>query len=146
MERPFKGVEQAYQAAKFEDPEKIRRIQECSFPAQAKILARKWPVEHLDWENFKFRVMWDLSVQKWTQEPHKRQLLQLPTDIVEFVNWRDFVWGVVITTAGRVLGGNDGLGRILTEIKNQLTQSPGTRPLWRESFQIQAAESQRPLL
>jgi ribA/ribD-fused uncharacterized protein len=142
----FRTVEHAYQAAKFVDPAKISRIQEAREPANAKWLGKKWPVETPNWKTHWVQVMWELCVQKWTLSQHRQELLAHQGPVVEFNNWGDFHWGVVIRPTGEVLGGQDNLGRIITEIRRQIIANPKTAPQITAEFQLQPEPQQPELL
>ena len=127
----FASTEQAYQANKFTDPAKRLAIQQASHPTRAKTMVRDWPVETPDWHNHRLDVMWDICCQKWTQPRHMGILLSHQEPIVEFVNWNDKFYGVVITPEGQVKGGENFLGRIIGEIRERvLHQKTFEKPDW----------------
>jgi ribA/ribD-fused uncharacterized protein len=127
----FTSTEAAYQAAKFNDPNKIKAIQDAPYPQRTKTMIRDWPVETADWHNFRLSVMWNLCCQKWIQPKHKEILLSHQEEIVEFNNWNDVWYGVAITNEGEVKGGQNFLGRIIMEVRNQIEQGVEFKqPAW----------------
>ena len=135
-DRLFCSIEHAYQAAKYVDPEKITLVQQAARPEQAKWLGRKWSTETPNWETYRVQVMWELCAQKWSLAKHRAELNSHKEPIVEFNNWSDSTWGVVIKPNGEVLGGEDLLGRIITEIRRQLIEQPHAIPQITPEFQL----------
>jgi ribA/ribD-fused uncharacterized protein len=127
----FNSVEAAYQAAKYTDPLKIKAIQDAPFPQRTKTMTRNWQIETPNWESHRLGVMWSLCCQKWSQPKHKEQLLAHKGEQCEFANWNDAFWAVVISTDGTVKGGQNFLGRIVTEIRERIEQGKDfAQPAW----------------
>ena len=124
----FPTIEHAYQSAKFIDPAKISIIQGTEIPERVKVMVRQWPIETPHWERLKLHVMWGLCLQKWMQGPHRKELLCHLEPIIEFVNWRDSFWAVIIKPNGQVLGGLNCLGQIMTSLRDQLLKNPDGIP------------------
>jgi len=140
--RLYRSVEHAYQAAKYTDPAKIEGVRDAATSGDAKRLGQEWPTETPNWPSYRVQVMWALCVQKWTMPKHKEALLSHAEPIVEFNNWEDDFWGVVLKPTGEVLGGQNYLGRIITEIRRQLISDPGSTPRITPEFVLQPGSIQ----
>jgi ribA/ribD-fused uncharacterized protein len=116
----FPTVENAYQAAKSENP--LERILFMNMqPGQAKRFGRKLPVLRPNWEEVKEAVMFDLLRQKFEQ-PHLRLKLKATgaQSLIEGNWWHDNYWGSCrcIEHKGRV--GQNRLGFLLMKLRDAL--------------------------
>jgi len=72
-----------------------------------------------DWNDVKLKIMYDLLVIKFTQEPFRSKLLATgDQNIVEGNFWNDKFWGVDIKATPNE--GENWLGRLLMDIRNKL--------------------------
>ena len=90
---PWATVEHAYQAAKVVDPELHEQIRLAPTPEEAKILGRAH-CDRQDWDEVKLRVMYDLTVLKYS-DPELRTRLLATEDavLIEGNDWGDRYWG-----------------------------------------------------
>jgi hypothetical protein len=116
--KTYPTVEHAFQAAKTDDPEKRKEIQQAPTPAKAKKLGWKLDVRK-NWQRVKTGIMRDLVRQKFTNNKALRRAL-LDTGsakLVEVNNWNDTFWGVC---RGK---GKNMLGKILMEVREELSKA-----------------------
>jgi len=110
----YPSVEHAYQAAKTTDRDKRRGIKMAASAAIAKRLGKKLPVR-ADWEKVRDQTMFDLLVQKFSQDEFRDQLLATGDAYIEETNhWGDVYWGVCNGV------GQNKLGLMLMEIREAL--------------------------
>ncbi len=111
----FENSEAAYQAAKC--PEKMREFCDLT-PSDAKKLGRKLPLRS-DWETVKYKVMYDVCLAKFTQNPDLLSMLLATGDaeLIEGNTWGDTVWGVCEGV------GENNLGKTLMRIRSELSNS-----------------------
>ena len=114
----FDNTESAFQATKCP-----RRAKEflCLDGSRAKKLGRTVPLRE-DWEQVKDRVMWDINLAKYTQNPSLKENLLATGDayLEEGNTWGDRYWGTVNGV------GENRLGKILMAVRAELK-------LWEES-------------
>lgn len=108
----YKTVENAYQAAKEENPDR-RKLYQSITPKQAKQLGRKATLRK-DWEEVKLEIM-EALVRKKFQNPSLKKKLIATGDqwIIEGNEWGDIFWGVY---KGQ---GKNYLGIILMKIRQE---------------------------
>jgi ribA/ribD-fused uncharacterized protein len=114
----YPSVENAYQAAKFEDLNFRRKFVTCS-PAESKRLGRS-PGIVSNWDSIKLSVMEKLLRQKFAPGTELAQKL-LDTGDEELVEgnwWNDTFWGVC---RGR---GENHLGKLLMKLRQELRELP----------------------
>lgn len=111
----YQSVENYYQAHKTKDIEQRGIIARVN-PYEAKKLGKRLKLRD-DWNlNLEVSVMKEALLLKWSQEPFKSQLEELPDIIVEWNNWNDSKWGVPIwNQVGRNI-----LGILLMEVREEL--------------------------
>ena len=121
--RAFATVEHAFQAAKTVIRSEQERVRLAATPAAAKRLGRRVTLRP-GWDGaLKLRVMRKLVRMKFEQNARLRVLL-LDTgsaELVEFNTWGDTYWGVAYNSALGVAVGDNHLGRILMEIRAELS-------------------------
>lgn len=108
----YPSVEHAYQASKTHDP-LLRKKIVMSTAVDAK---RMGPKVDNDWRaEIGIKVMYDLLLQKFSQEPYRSLLLATGDAYIEETNWwHDVFWGV----CGGV--GENRLGKMIMEIRTHL--------------------------
>ena len=110
----YKNAEAAFQAAKTLDND--TRIAFTEFNAiRAKKEGRKIPLRK-DWEEIKFKVMYDIVKDKFSRNKNiKSLLIQTENEYLQEENtWGDRIWG---TCNGY---GKNMLGHILMQVRNEL--------------------------
>jgi ribA/ribD-fused uncharacterized protein len=107
--------EHAYQAAKTLNEEDKERIASQSTPALAKRMGKS-VAKRPDWEQVKLKIMYDIVLAKFQQNPVLKYLLILTKDaeLIEGNTWGDTYWGVC---NGK---GENHLGKILMRIRDEL--------------------------
>ena len=112
----YPSVEHAYQAAKSLDVNERIIIQKAKGPGHAKRLGKIMDCRS-DWDDVKERIMMDLCIQKFAQEPFRTLLLETGDAYIEETNtWKDTHWGVC---DGK---GKNRMGHILMEIRQYLKE------------------------
>ena len=113
----FDNVETAYQAAKVADQTIRQKISKMR-PAEAKKYVTRATVP--DWDNVKYKVMYDLLWQKfYGNEALKQKLLATGNqEIVKLNSAGDIYWGVCKIDGSYV--GENNVGKILMEIRGKL--------------------------
>lgn len=112
----FDNVESAYQAAKCKRHHDRIQFQEMN-PFIAKNFAKKANLEiREDWNEAKFRVMYDLVWQKFHNCEELRQMLLATgdTEIIEGNAYGDIYWGICNGI------GENHLGKILMRVRNAI--------------------------
>jgi ribA/ribD-fused uncharacterized protein len=113
----FPTVEHAYQASKARDLVSILKVKNAATPAAAKRTGQKIKIRS-DWNDVKIPVMTFLVKQKFSREPLATMLTDTyPCAIIEFNTWGDTFWGMI--EKDDILIGNNHLGKILMEIRNE---------------------------
>lgn len=116
----FPTVENAYQAAKSENP--LERACFMTMTAsQAKRFGRKLPVIRHDWEQVKEAVMFDLLRQKFEQ-PHLHMKLKATgvQSLVEGNWWHDNYWGSCRCSDHKGRVGKNRLGFLIMKLRDAL--------------------------
>lgn len=127
----YKSTEHAYHAAKCVDPEQKVEFRNYNMTCgQSKAFGRIVKLRP-DWEQVKFDVMLQLTVDKYTRHPRLRELLLATGNryIEETNNWGDLTWGVDARTGK----GENRLGEILMRVRALLQppSNPTTPMLFR---------------
>lgn len=122
----YPTVEHAYQAAKTLEPREREKIRSASTPGLARKLGRKL-TKRPDWPDLKVDIMRDLIRQKFEGQPDlKNRLLATgAAELVEGNTWHDNFWGDCRCSKCAVLPGQNWLGRILMDLRQQL-KDPGS--------------------
>ena len=115
----FDSVEAAFQAAKCEDYADRLKFQGL-MGSEAKKLGRRVKLR-ADWEQVKIPVMTELVQQKFTNSPEMLKELTATGDaiLVEENMWHDNFYGDCVCARCRNIPGQNKLGLILMEIRNQ---------------------------
>lgn len=122
--RMYKSTEHAYHAAKCrEDKDRLQFADYATSCAMAKRLGQLINIRP-DWEQIKFDVMLQLTVDKYTRHPELRELLLVTGSryLEESNSWSDIYWGVDTKK-----GGQNRLGEILMRVR-ALLQPPTDPP------------------
>lgn len=118
-EKWYHTSEHYFQAMKFEDEEHQERIREIKSPMIAARLGRSHKVKiRNDWEEMKVHVMRTAVRAKFQQHANLQELLLGTGEqlLVEAADG-DYFWGI-----GKDGTGQNWLGRILMEIRNELRE------------------------
>jgi ribA/ribD-fused uncharacterized protein len=117
----FPTVEHAYQAAKTENVDTRRKVQAMETPAQAKRYGARLK-RRADWQAINLHLLHDLILQKFTRYPDLRaQLLATGnTELMEGNDWGDDFFGVVWHEAAQEWRGQNQLGKILMQVREEL--------------------------
>jgi hypothetical protein len=114
--RLYPTVENAFQAAKTDDPAALERLTELP-PDQAAELGRLVPLRP-DWEAVKLGVMAELLALKFEIPALRRRLLATgQAELLNIAWWGDLTWGMA---KGR---GANHLGRLLMELRAGLSSA-----------------------
>ncbi len=110
----YSSTEAAFQAAKTLNKLERELIRKETTPGKAKRAGRRVTLRS-DWNDIRDKVMFELSVQKYTRSDLRKKLLATGNrELVEKNSWKDFYWGVC---DGR---GENRLGKILMAIRSSL--------------------------
>lgn len=115
----FPNVEQAYQASKNTSKKWRSYCSAVKYPQTTKKLADPEILKYRDdWtDKLKVKIMRDLLVQKFNQEPYKQNLINTGVCHIEEGNyWNDKFWGVDINTRE----GKNILGQLIMDIRADL--------------------------
>jgi ribA/ribD-fused uncharacterized protein len=116
----YPSVESTYQAAKTLDPAKRREISDAPAAGKAKRLGRQVKLRG-DWESIKLDVMKGLLRQKFSESPLKEKLLDTyPLGLAEGNAWGDSWWGVCYPDLVSTGVGENMLGKLLMEVREEL--------------------------
>jgi ribA/ribD-fused uncharacterized protein len=120
----YPTVEHAYQAAKTLEPGEREKIRGASTPGLARKLGRKL-TKRPDWSDLKVDIMRDLVRQKFEGHPDlkKRLLATGEAELVEGNTWHDNFWGDCRCDRCASSPGQNWLGRILMEVRQQLQKA-----------------------
>lgn len=109
----YPTVENAYQAAKTEDPD-LRLVFRHGTPGMAKTAGKSLHLRD-DWNKVKLKVMKGLVTQKFQLPYYREKLLATGTaHLEEGNNWKDPYWGVCNGV------GTNHLGKILMKVRAEL--------------------------
>lgn len=112
----YRNSEAAFQAAKCLDKNERKRFSWLS-PSRAKALGRKVQLRP-GWDNIRIDIMREILRDKFTRNPHLKQLLLETGDaeLTEGNTWHDTFWGVDLRTGQ----GENHLGKLLMELRESL--------------------------
>lgn len=113
----YGSAEQAYVAAKTNDPIIKAKVQAIQSPWDCKRFGRTID-SRSDWFRVRVQIMHGIVSDKFTRNPELREFLRQtdPSKLVEVNSWGDTFWGVC---NGK---GSNWLGRILQEVQQQLSR------------------------
>jgi len=118
----FRSVEHAFVAAKTEDRGEQAHVQTLT-AGQAKRFGRNLNLRP-SWDLMKIEVMRGLLEQKFELPEYKKLLIATGSQqIVEGNTWGDTFWGMVFNKDGELGEGNNNLGLILMEIRENLVEN-----------------------
>lgn len=118
----YPSVEHYFQAQKTDNIQQKLRISQLQLPSQAKRIGRSL-ILRKDWNSVKLSVM-KLGLQKkFSQEPFRSLLLNFEGDIIEYNYWHDNYWGSCLCSSCSAIPALNKLGKLLMEIKNELSNS-----------------------
>lgn len=110
----YPSVENAYVAAKTLNPDARRQLETCS-PNDAKSIGRTLPLRK-HWDQLCVPLMRQFLIQKYSQVPYRRLLIETEGRYIEETNWwNDQFWGVC---GGK---GENILGVLIMDIRDRLT-------------------------
>ena len=117
--------ETLFQAMKGQDWESILYVLASKTPGEAKRRGRQIKLRE-DWEEIKLDVMWCVIQIKFSPGSENAQLLLSTGDaeLIEGNRWGDNFWGAIFDAEGDLTGENN-LGRLLMEWRNQLREMEG---------------------
>lgn len=116
----FKSVENAYMFAKADTSGEWLKFCLENPPNICKKKSRNIEVRE-DWDNIKLSVMYDLLIQKFSQEPFRTKLLATGNENIQEGNyWNDTFWGVDLKQNPNT--GENNLGRLIMYIRILLKQ------------------------
>lgn len=114
----YLSTEAAFQAQKSSN-KKVRNLFSRLNPSESKLLGRNIIVRE-DWDNIKFKIMFNICSIKFSQEPFKSKLLETgDLYLQEGTYWHDQIWGVCYCPKHNGEGRNE-LGKILMKIRDSL--------------------------
>ena len=107
----YPSSENAYQSAKSLDP-KVRETFIDVTPSESKKMGRKIDCRE-DWDEVKYKVMYDIVLDKFTRNPYLAEMLVETGDryLEESNHWNDTCWGVCDGI------GTNWLGKILMDVR-----------------------------
>lgn len=110
----YPSSENAYQAAKSINPEVRSKFVDIT-PSESKKLGRQIEVRD-DWESVKYKVMYDIVLDKFMRNRKLGDLLIETGDkyLEETNHWGDKIWGVCDGV------GTNWLGKILMDVRTQI--------------------------
>jgi ribA/ribD-fused uncharacterized protein len=120
------SVEHEFQAAKHAGhPWRQAVILRAATPGKAKRLGRKYLLSHeekQDWEDRRFAVMSDLIRRKVADWGFIAQQLLFTSfgELIEENEWHDNLWGNCICDRCKVIDGQNWLGKIWMEVREEL--------------------------
>lgn len=122
----YPTVEHAFQAQKTSNPTEQARILRARTPAGARELGRKVKMTP-DWPKRREGVMRNLIYEKFRQNPELGRRLTQTSDreLVEGNQWGDRFWGKSKSPQTGELVGENKLGKILMEVREQLLAEEG---------------------
>ena len=110
----YRSTEHAYQAAKTLNLDERRLIQLAPLPRDARRLGQTVQIQP-SWDQLKFTVMYELTCQKFANDPLMTKLLDTGAAHLEETNtWGDTYWGVCNGI------GKNNLGKILMFVREDL--------------------------
>lgn len=119
---PYMTVEHAFQAMKSLDRKVRLRITNAPSPSAAKLAGRLADLRP-DWEAVKVQIMRELLAQKFPDEPVTLSDRLVDTEdayLLEGNTWHDNFWGICSCRACAAISGENWLGRLLMERREEL--------------------------
>ena len=116
----YQNSEAAFHAQKTLDKEKRKEFTDLN-PSESKKLGRKIDLR-ADWEDIKTDVMYGVCLAKFTQNEDLKKKL-LATDgvlLIEGTYWHDNTWGNCYCEKCKNIVGENRLGKILMQIREEL--------------------------
>jgi len=115
--------EHLFQASKSEDPAVRETIRLAMTPGETKAAGRKIKLRK-DWEEVKVGVMKYILRLKFEQHPDLRNKLigTSPHELIEGNNWHDNFWGNCSCRSCYSKPGQNVLGKLLMELREELTK------------------------
>ena len=111
----FKSVENAYMWAKNKEDKDWLNACLCNEPNVVKKLSKEINIRE-DWEDVKLKVMYELLLLKFKQEPFKTKLKNTGLENIQEGNfWNDKFWGVCLKSNPNE--GENHLGRLIMHIR-----------------------------
>lgn len=117
----YPTVEHAFQAAKTHDYALRRKIRSAASPSSAKAMGRKLKRRD-DWLSVSLTIMEELVRTKFRHHPDLRARLLATADaeLIEGNNWGDEFYGCVWDSKKGAWRGENHLGRILMQVRDEL--------------------------
>lgn len=115
----FPTVEHAFQAAKCTSTADFEKILNCETPYQAKKLGLLVAIQD-NWDSKRVDIMRQILKEKFCKNPHLKELLVNTGQrkIVEGNYFHDNYWGQCMCEEHRNIQGENMLGKLLMEIRN----------------------------
>lgn len=121
----YRSVEHAFQAAKTLDPAGRERLRSTGSPLTAKRLGRRVAMRP-GWLEMRLEVMKVLLRQKFSREPFRSELLATgDAKLIEGNTWHDQFWGKCNCAQHRAEPGENALGCLIMEVRDELRGLPG---------------------
>lgn len=116
----YKNTESAFQACKVKNIEERKRFQNLS-PSLAKLNGRRVSLRE-DWEFVKDDYMYRIVKAKFVQNPNLKKLLLNTKQeyLIEGNTWHDNYWGDCCCSKCKNKKGENQLGKILMEVREEL--------------------------
>ena len=116
----FFNSEAAYQSAKCKDKDQMIQFRGLS-GKEAKYMGRKVEIR-ADWDKIKFQLMSDIVKDKFKRNAYLRKKLKdTGNEVIQETNyWHDNIWGVCECRKCKDILGENNLGKILMEIREEL--------------------------
>ena len=116
----YPTVEHAFQAMKSLDINERKNIAQLPTPGDAKYAGRRVKLRP-DWNNVKIDIMRQALEAKFKNSELRELLLNTDDEIlIEGNNWSDNFWGDCYCSRCRNIKGQNHLGRLLMEIREEL--------------------------
>lgn len=126
----FKTSEHAYQAAKATDIGDMMFIAHASTPAAAKRRSRMIEVRP-DWDEVKDRVMLEIVRSKFEDPDMRSRILDTKAEGFDELSednwWHDNYWGNCLCPKCASIVGQNKLGKILTQVREEIIEEEGFR-------------------
>jgi ribA/ribD-fused uncharacterized protein len=119
----YDTVEHAFQAYKTNDLLAREHIRQAATPGEAKQLGQICPLRP-DWDTAKIDVMRTMLRKKFRRQKNGAKLLATGSaNLVEGNTWHDNYWGDCRCARCKDKPGENHLGKLLMEIRNEIRQS-----------------------
>lgn len=116
----YRNNEAAFQAQKTLDLKERQKFSELN-PSMAKLNGRN-VILRKDWEQIKDNIMYNIVMNKFTQnEILRKLLLKIKSEYLEEGNWwHDNYWGNCYCDKCKKIQGKNNLGKILMQVRTEL--------------------------